>query len=1021
MTFLVLTVISALFPLTEELKFQHLSTDDGLSQSTIYAIEKDSSGFIWIATEDGLNRYDGYNFKIYRERRGDTTAIANNIIFSLAVDRRGILWAGTLSGLSRFDARSEKFFTFRASGNDSSGIPSNDIRSLFVDSRDRLWIGTTAGLCYLDIGRERIHRIPLLNSKSGTILSIAEDSSGKIWFGSLNGVYYFDPEATDGSVYKLHRNVGHYVYALGFIDQTLIAGSNQGLSLVDIDTWKRESFSSASSDEGLSDLTVYRLVIESDSIIWLGTMGGVNRFHRNRGTFLHIRHDAARTYSLSDDRIFSLYLEKNPAGNALWAGTMNGGINILDYKRLRFPHYRHNPGIKNSLPGDHVAATLEDHQGNLWIGTFEGLIRINPQSGTMHSIRMGTDKYLQNEIHSLKESINGDIWVGTFGGLFQLHPNGMVKNHFWAEPTDTTRLSNNLIEAIEEDHNGFIWVGTKAGLNRYSPKENRFRRFPLIKDKGPPIGLQSISALLVDSRKNVWAGSIAGLFRFDRLSERFIPEPVIELQEEYITSLFEDADHFIWVGTKNGLYKTKNNQVAGYYSAQNGLPNGFITGILQADDGTIWISTYDGLARLDQQTDDFTIFKKKDGLQNNAFSPARYKLSDGILLFGGSRGFNLIDPSQIELNQENAPIVITRISHMNHETGESADPEFLQNLTLKHDHGFLEIEFSLLDFTNPAGNRYRYKLDGFDDNWINVDSRRFARYTKLPTGKYLFRIRSANSDGIWSACEKTLSVHVEPPLWETAWFRGFAMLLALSLLTLLVHYRVKTKSRRAVVLERIRQTENERIRKKTAQDFHDGLGHKLAKINLLSQTAHTLYAGQTTGLTPHLQSIQEIASSMHTDMHNLLWMLDPGKDTLFDIIVKLKDFGEELFDKSGISFHSAEIPGILGSYRIPFDHKTHLLLLFQEVFSNSLKHSGAHDVFFECAVSGAHLCITAGDTGSGIPTDKNIQGYGLTNIKERASALNADLEMNSESGSGTHYRLILELPDQAGANDVDDA
>jgi two-component system sensor histidine kinase ChiS len=776
------------------IRFDHISIEEGLSQSVVTAIYQDSQGFMWFGTQDGLNRYDGYEFKIFKQDAENPNGLSSDYILSIFEDSAGALWIGTNGGgLNKFDRETEQFTTYQSNPSDPDSISSNFVNVIFEDHEGTLWIGTAGGgLDQLD--RETGRFVHFQNNPedpqslgANNVISIYEDSEGTLWIGTTGGgLNCFDREQNLFTVYQNDTDDPQSISSNNVTSiledragMLWIGTNNAGLNRFDREKGTFLSIQNNPQDpQSLSNNSVTAILEDRASVIWVATYGGgLNQFDRKTRSFIRHQSDPKNSQSLSNDQLLSLYEDR---AGVLWIGSFGGGLNKFDPEKHKFVLYQADPENPNGLNSNSIWAIYEDGQGVLWIGTNGGgLNRLDRETGEWRHYLNDPEnrRSLSHDwVMSIHEDREGNLWIGTAaGGL----------NFFDQEREEFIAYGNMpSILDIFEDQNGELWVTSLgAGLNRFDRKTEEF--IPYLNDANDPfsISANTVNVLYEDRDGYLWVGTYNGLNRFDRETERFIryqtTSDSTSLVNNAVLSIHQDQSGTLWIGTAGGLDKF-DPSIEGFkhYREKDGLPNEFIYGILEDDDGNLWLSTNKGIAKFDPEKETFESFDVNDGLQSNEFNQGAYfKNSSGEMFFGGIEGFNAFYPDQITDNFYTPPIVITDFQLFN-ETVEIGDDTPLQKpidqtteMTLSYQDDFFSFEFAALHYSRPEENQYAYIMENLDKDWNYVGTRRFAGYTNVPPGEYTFRVIGSNRDGIWNEAGASINITVTPPVWQTWWFR----------------------------------------------------------------------------------------------------------------------------------------------------------------------------------------------------------------------------------------------------------
>jgi PAS domain S-box-containing protein len=816
-------------------RFLHLSQEDGLSQNAGLAFLQDKNGFMWIGTQDGLNRYDGYTFTIYKNDPDNAASLSNNSINALMEDRDGQIWIGTWGGgLNRFDPRTQQFTRFQHDPANPNSLSNDVVTALWQDGTGTIWIGTLGGLDRLDpqagtFAHYRSNPNDPASLSSDAVSTIFEDSRGALWIGT-GGL------GTEGAgLNRLDRATGTITrYTHNPLDPKSLGGNN-----------------------------VAAIVEAPDGALWIGLGGygvegaGVDRFDPQTGTYTHFKHDEPNPDSLSNDRVMDLVADES---GDLWISTYVSGLNRMSFANPgRFEHFRHNPYFPESLSGDETWTLLKDRSGMLWIGTARSGLNLLPtNSGQFNLYRHIPDdpaSLAMDAVGAFAEDSQGDIWLATWGaGIDRLDLDTGKFDHIVANPEDPNSLSSDLVMSLSIDTQGRVWAATLGGgLNRYDPSIPQVKRY--VHDDLNPQSLigDNVISLLPEGDAGLWVGTFSGLDYFDRESETFThylndpanpqslsfdqavsllrdrdnqlwvgtyggglnrldlnnpdnrdpakaqftiyrhdPEKPDSLSSDAIFAIHQSPDGTLWVGTQSGLNRfDPQTQTFRAYREKQGMPNDTVLGILEDAAGYLWITTNNGLAKFDPRTELFTIYTAADGLQSNEFnSNAYFRSRDGTLYVGGVHGFNLFRPENIKPNPVPPPIAVTRFSVFNQP--QPVDLSGQTPIKLSYEQDFISFDFAALDYNKPEKNQYAYKLEGFDQDWIEAGTRPYASYTNVPGGNYTFRVKASNGDGVWNAMGVSLPIEITPPIWETVWFRVLGIVLVIFALAAAFYFRTRS-------------------------------------------------------------------------------------------------------------------------------------------------------------------------------------------------------------------------------------
>ncbi|MCP3962800.1 MAG: response regulator [bacterium] len=844
----------------KNVKFQHLSLKEGLSQSFVQCAVQDRQGYLWFGTQEGLGRYDGYRFTFYAHDAGDPSSLSHNTIMTMIEDD-GTLWLGTEGGgLDHFDPASKSFVHYRYDPDDPASLSNDRVRALLQDRSGRLWVGTDGGgVNLLDTATGRFTRFQHDPENPASLShdharSLFEDASGRLWVGTDGGgVSRLDPETgtfthfrhdpedpaslssdqvktiygdRDGSLW-----VGTYESGLNRLDRAASVGQTAIITRFAHD---------AEDPTSLSADGVYTIYQDRDGVLWVGTDSGLSEWRPSTDDFARYRHDPTDPASLAGDRVLSIYQDQ---GGVLWVGTY-AGLSKWNTAFGSILHYRHRATDPSPLSTDIVTSFAEADDGTVWVGTWGGgLNRLQPETGAFQHYRhdpsdrqsLGDDR-----IMSLHVEGEGSLWIGTFSaGLNRYDPETDTFTRFVHDPTNPNSLAFNGVTFIHRDSSDVLWVGTyRGGLNRLERNAdtgrdgNRFTRFR--HDPHNPESLSSdiVIALSEDPDGTLWIGTEgAGLNHFDPATGkvtahyRHDPENARSIASDTPWVLRRGQEGDLWIGTQGGglnLWSSADRRagrpIFRRYTKNEGLPSDHIFGILTDDQGYLWLSSNRGLTRFDPETESLKNFDSSHGLQSDEFNfGAALQTGDGRMYFGGISGFNAFHPRQVHENTHVPPVMLTEFLKFNDAIDLGRPLSEVNHLTLDHQDYVVAFEFAALDFTAPEKNRYLHKLEGFDRDWVDSGKLRRATYTNLAPGDYTFRVKASNNDGVWNEQGAALAIRVEPPPWKTWWAYSLYSL-ALACAVLVFTSAQAKKRQRAAELARANAELQEEISQRQAKE-----------------------------------------------------------------------------------------------------------------------------------------------------------------------------------------------------------
>lgn len=834
--------------------FDRLSLSHGLSQSSVSCIAQDPQGFLWFGTQDGLNRYDGYQFYVFKHDLTDTQTISNNWINTILFDKTGVLWVGTQNGgLNRIDADLQ--FNLRVTRFRSltgKTVPDN-VMALYEDKNGMIWCGMrSGGLVTIDPQSLKISQIPQTKSfqKNGLeydllpdhrIQAIFEDKDGFLWLGSSNqGLMRYDPSKKK---YKHYLHDAHSSNSLSHNEVKVINQDHTGIiwigtlgggvTLFDPKTERFYPFSSKyHSVNDTKLLFIWSIHRDPQNRMWIGYLSeGLDCIPDVSGKdVINYRNDKSNPRSISDNYVMSVYTDR---GGTFWVGTGGGGLNKYNPYNIKFKHYHNQLHTSNSLNNNFVWTISEDHQGLIWIGTKEGLNRFDPGTESFEVYPQKNSKSSLNsaQIWSIMEDQDHHLWVGTGGnGLIRLGRDRGVLKEYQAMQDDhlqtrgsrvslQKRPNDNFIWCLLEEDPGIIWTGTaRGGINVLDVKNELWSYYRHDPSDSSSLGADYVRVMYKDLRGQIWIGTKGGgLNRWiphRKSFERWVHETndTGSISHNDVLCIAEDLKGQLWIGTTEGLnlYNQARNSFVRYTTAE-GLPDANIYGVLPDASGFLWLSTNKGIIRLDISNSEkengkipaerIRLYDVSDGVQQLEFNSGAYLRShDGNFYFGGINGFNCFKPGEIRNNPYIPPVVLSAFTHQNvHYRNPGKD--FFREIRLSHKDRFIAFEFSALDFAAPEKNHYMYQLQGFDKDWIFAGNRRFVNYTNLDPGDYIFRVKGSNSDGLWNKEYLQIPVMISPPFWKTGWFVFLSILLLTGLVFSIYYYQVRSVEKRNMILK----------------------------------------------------------------------------------------------------------------------------------------------------------------------------------------------------------------------------
>ncbi len=790
-----------IFP-KNDINFDHLFIEQGLSQNSVYCISQDKNGFLWFGTDEGLNRYDGYVFNKFYSDYDIRNSISDNKIKTIFEDKEGILWIGTRFGFNRYDPFKDEIKQFYYL-KDKNSISSNDAITVIEDKDGFLWIGTNDGLNRYD----KVNNI-FINFKfsencnncisNNQIKIVFEDSQGIIWVGTKGGLNRYNKKSNEFTVYKNDLND---LYSIPNNNVISISEDNNkdlwvGTDKLGLARMRNKSqkffryYIDPDKSKYVTGAEINSIYIKDKEKIWIGTYGeGIYVFDIKKKEFTNYR-NSINNKSISSNFVFKIFQDIN---NILWIGTVRG-LNKFDSNKNKFVHWELKDN-NSELINNNIWNIYKEKKGNVWLGTENGILYYNLQTKTLIENKY-FNKLKNNRIIIVAIDSNDNIWIGTDrSGLVKYNASTAQFFNYKYKADKNNSISGNTIYSVIESKNRFLWIGTNKGVNRFNPDSEIFESF----NTGNLLNKNPVLSLYEDRSGLIWIGSKDGLYFFNPTEKRikaFKPMNMKEtrLKNNSINVIIEIKNKALVIGSVFGFYiLDENHNIIKHYTKKHGLPSNDIMSILEDRKGNLWISTNNGISQFNPVTEEFRNYDTYDGLQSMEFNGgASYQSDDGEMFFGGVNGFNSFYPENIGYNKHKPPIVITEFKVFDRKKNISDYIENSKELILLFNQNFLSFEFTALDFTNPEKNKYAFWMIGVDKGWNYRDSgRRFANYTDLAPGHYIFKVKGSNNDGVWNEVGISVRIYISPPFWLTWW--AYSIYTILVFLFFLIGHKVRVR------------------------------------------------------------------------------------------------------------------------------------------------------------------------------------------------------------------------------------
>lgn len=995
-------------PPEKKLAFEALTIDDGLSQGMVNSIIQDRFGFMWFATKDGLNRYDGYHFVVYRHEVNNKSSLADNFINVVFEDSRGRLWVGTAtSGLDLFDRAAETFTHFRHNESDSNSINGNNITAIKQRSDGLIFVTTNQGLCVLIESEDK-------NGQPFFLFKTIMGGYTCLSYPGYHNTLWITPG--DNKLYCLTGNnkPGFVKKAFAFAD--LPAQQSTGyrplIQSVASDTLNHILYfirynAVIKYDEkngAYENITgnnfevkfITQPVFYSNGNIWIPNDARLLVFDVKKRTTLCIQ-SANPRFDIMVNSINCVYEDRS--GN-LWIGT--SGYGLLKYN-ARADKFHHTDNVS-------IGWMQEDNNGNILIVKRGDLVWLFDKKTRSFVDKMSDNSNIKDlfkgGIEAAVQDKDGSYWIAR---QKLLHYNNTAKTYEYPV------LKKGLCFPLYNDNDDILWMGTDDALAAYNKRTKHFTYYPypVYTDNTP---YKFIEAVYQQNDSIFWLGTLSGLFRFNKNTgtwKQFKNDPAdtSSLSYDLIFSLCADPvypNKFLWVGTNGGGLNRFDISTGKFlrYSTKDGLPNDVVYGILADDDGNLWISTNKGLSRFTLPEDragsgSFYNYEAKDGLQSNEFNRYAFcKAKDGTLFFGGVNGFNYFDPRNLSNNTVPPNIIITDFKIANDPVAIYGSNNLLQKpiyltdkIVLKYKYNMLSFEFAAMDFSQPGKNLYQYKLEGFDENWIQSGTAHTATYTNLDPGTYTFRVKGSNSDGIWNEKGTSVQLVILPPWYMTWWLRTLLSITIIALVYIFYRYRLQQALRLQAVRNRI------------ASDLHDEIGSNLSNISIFSNVAQQNASNENNAL---LKKISEYTQVSMEAMSDIVWMINARNDRFENIIIRMRSLAAEIFEAKHCTLH-IELDDRLNNIKLNMEKRKNFYLIYKEAINNIAKYAACKDVWINMQMQHNEVLLQIKDNGNGFDVAKRKNGNGLFNMQHRAEMLNGKLIITSKIDEGTLVELRFEV------------
>ena len=1052
----VINLLLVLEVYAQAIRFNVPAAQEAKLKGTPLAIIQDKLGFIWIGTTDGLKRYDGTEVVEFRKIPGDSTSLSNNYASHLYISRDGDLWVGTKNGANKYDPNTNSFSRYYLDGI-KDGTEDSYILSIHEDRKGHIWMSTYQGRYRLAKGdsKSSTFLVPVDDAYNSNYSPITwtyfKDSRNRMWTGNQGWISYLNSEdSTQFTKYfpnnqrvLNNRSTQYWTFAEA-PDQTIWVGSDDGIYLIRYDQNTIQSqklLFQSDKDQGLNNAFINDISFHGTHRIFISTyQDGLyiiqldDQFEPSQVD--HFLPNPDEDGSIRYKEVFTSFQDMSGVS---WIATKTG-LNTISPDKQNFQVI----GMSGSSPLSSaiVKAIETDYEGNIWIGTVNGLNYLSAEDFDQKNYSFRHYKHdeshkgsiAHNNIFDIYASADSTLLVSTRNGLSIADINHGRERIEFRTISRTQGLPHNWVYGVTPLGKNEYWVSTYGGFSRMRLENNQVEIFNMdVTSNNDNQGLVNAMSYITEKENETtyWVGTFAGLsevivgqsggVQFNNF--KYDPKNPNGLSDHSLSDILSDQKGTMWFGTRNGLNRLVRSPTSREHTFQHfGILNGFINDVIQSieedDKSNLWIGTNKGIVQF--STIDYSVnnYTEADGVSGpGQVFRASHKAPDGTMLFGSSGGINLFHPDSINTRSYQPRVLISNIEVMGSSLFNSDMEGYLdaslfsaEKLNLKHTDKIIRIQFASSDYNQPANNRYRYRLLGFDEVWVDTKGDNSITFTNIPIGKYTLEIQASNSARIWSENIRRLFIVVTPPWWKTTW--AYMLYGILASLCAFGFFRWKMERQLKQIheqskLELIRSQEREAMRKKNAADYHDELGHRLTKISLLIDVAQRDLnsQGSSSQFFPKLRSNVQALSD---GVKDLIWSIDPQKDSLIETVFRLQEFGDQLFSMSNISFKTSRIEDGLQGIVMNASHRKELLLIFKEAMNNCLKYSNAKVAELSVKKNGRGVCIQFKDDGTGFNEQSIEKGYGLNSMRQRAGKLDASLSIESNDNLGT--RIMLHLP-----------
>jgi len=1089
---------------SEKITFEHLNEEDGLSNDYVTCILQDSKGYMWFGTRNGLNKYDGYKFTIYRNNPLDSCSIKQNNISALFEDSEGNLWIATravfgnrkgrlISSLCIYNRENDIFKSYINDPTDSLSFNNSVVTSISEDESKNILFSTKKGMLKfnnnnffpikVDLTKEKIYDLRL-----NTIFKLNHEKNFRLLIGSNKNIFTYtnNENLTDISKFpefiKLTTLYGKNVISI-FEDSknNLWFGIHSGKinkygGLLKYNI-QLDSVINYSENKYFKNNYVYNIIEDSFGNIWFGTSKGLVKLDENKKQFFKYSNIPNDPFSISKGAIKALFLDHS---GVLWIGNRSGGINIINKQNNQFNYYSSDPLNENTISNNFIRSIYQDLERNFWIGTNRGLNKFDLSKNRFN-------RFFQNDkrdvmITSIMQNSKDYLWLGTRKfGLYKFNmKTGRIKNYLQYDMNKSIKgnipIGKNRIRKIYKDKKENIWIGTSKGLFKYNDIQNKFisvldnynikgitkniiindiyeynykgfhelwvgtqgkglikidilnnivKRYSYKKQKLSSLSNNYIWSIFKDKNNNIWCSTYGGLNKYNRDKDDFVHYKfdTDTLANDVNKVIMEDSQGTIWVGNNHGLFKYNSNlDKFILYGESHGIPESRIDGIIEDNDEFLWITFDKKIVKLELKSEKSILYKIPYSLENHIqIRNQSYKSKNGEIIFSGKNGFILFDPKKIINNKSIPNIVLTDFQIFNKsieikKNGSDYDENVVlldkhisetDEIKIPFDKDVFSIEFAALDFGNPEKNKYAYKLDGVDPDWVYTDaSRRFATYNQLNPGEYVFHVKGTNNDGIWNEEGTSLKIIITPLWWQTTLFKIYIIILILGIAGLIYYNKINALKKKHLLQEEFTRKlvdSQEMERKRIASELHDSHGQNLLVISNEMQ----YFTKEHGEYKKNLQPVTEIIQESIDEIRNISYALHPHQLDKLGLVKTIKSMAKKVSSSSKVKFDVSidDIDNVFDK-----NIEINIYRIIQEAINNIIKHADATKTEINIKKNIDSVDILINDNGHGFDVNDNLKtatGLGLSGIHERVNLIQGKINIDSHIGKGTKINISI--------------